>query len=191
MTIGADTTSGIPFLKGHGTENDFVVLPDADGTLDLTPGRVAALCDRRRGLGADGVLRVVRWAALQVGPMPAEGVEWFMDYRNADGSIAEMCGNGVRVYARYLAHAGWRAGGELRANGKIEVEYQVDSNVNGQVWAWTLKDNGVKVAGGNATTVAPSGSFTVKRNITNKAGADKIAGSAVRGTVTCNGSLTF
>ncbi len=98
----------IRFAKGHGTENDFVVLPDADGALDLTPARVAALCDRRRGLGADGVLRVVRWAALKDDAFPAEpGVEWFMDYRNADGGVAEMCGNGVRVYSRWLAEAGW------------------------------------------------------------------------------------
>ena len=76
-------------------------------------------------------------------------------------------------------------------NGKIEVGFEVDTNRVGQVWAWTIKDNGVKVAGGNATTVAPSGSFTVNRNIANKAGADKIAASAVRGTVTCGGSLTF
>ena len=98
----------IRFAKGHGTENDFVVLPDPDGALDLTAARVAALCDRRRGLGADGVLRVVRWAALKDDAFPAEpGVEWFMDYRNADGGLAEMCGNGVRVYARWLADAGW------------------------------------------------------------------------------------
>jgi diaminopimelate epimerase len=106
----------VQFSKGHGTENDFVVLPDPDGRLDLTPARVAALCDRRRGLGADGVLRVVRWAALgadvQPSPEPVPGVEWFMDYRNADGSVAEMCGNGVRVFARYLDHAGWLPGGE-------------------------------------------------------------------------------
>jgi diaminopimelate epimerase len=96
------------FVKGHGTENDFVVLPDPDGALDLRPARVAALCDRRRGLGADGVLRVVRWAAAGPDAPPAEpGIDWFMDYRNADGSVAEMCGNGVRVFARYLAHAGW------------------------------------------------------------------------------------
>jgi diaminopimelate epimerase len=104
----------VRFSKGHGTENDFVLLPDPDGELDLTPARVAALCDRRRGIGADGVLRVVRWAALGDGPAPEPGVEWFMDYRNADGSIAEMCGNGVRVYARYLEHAGWLRGSELR-----------------------------------------------------------------------------
>jgi diaminopimelate epimerase len=104
--------TGVVFAKGHGTENDFVVLPDPDGALDLTPARVAALCDRRRGLGADGVLRVVRWAALDDARFPAEpGVEWFMDYRNADGGVAEMCGNGVRVYARWLAAAGWLPGG--------------------------------------------------------------------------------
>ena len=101
-------SDGIPFSKGHGTQNDFVVLPDPEGALDLTPERVAALCDRRRGLGADGVLRVVRSAVLGV-----EGPEWFMDYRNADGSVAEMCGNGVRVFARYLQHAGWFRSGEL------------------------------------------------------------------------------
>ena len=57
-----------------------------------------ALCDRRRGLGADGVLRVVPGSHSR----PADRREWFMDYRNADGSIAEMCGNGVRVFVRYL-----------------------------------------------------------------------------------------
>ncbi|SFQ33544.1 diaminopimelate epimerase [Amycolatopsis arida] len=93
---------GIEFLKGHGTQNDFVLLPDPAGRLDLTPERVAALCDRQRGLGADGVLRVVRPAALGV----ESAGEWFMDYRNADGSLAEMCGNGVRVFARYLVDAG-------------------------------------------------------------------------------------
>jgi diaminopimelate epimerase len=106
--------SNVRFSKGHGTENDFVLLPDPDGALDLTPARVAALCDRRRGIGADGVLRVVRWEALGDGPEPVPGVEWFMDYRNADGSAAEMCGNGVRVYARYLEHTGWLPGPEFR-----------------------------------------------------------------------------
>ncbi len=93
---------GIEFLKGHGTQNDFVVLPDVAGALDLTAGRVAALCDRQRGLGADGVLRVVRPESVGVD----SGAGWFMDYRNSDGSLAEMCGNGVRVFARYLVEAG-------------------------------------------------------------------------------------
>lgn len=107
------------FAKGHGTENDFVILPDPDADLDLTPQRVAALCDRRAGIGADGVLRVVRTAALrsrgEARELPELGpdVEWFMDYRNADGSIAEMCGNGVRVFVRYLAQAGLWNGAAL------------------------------------------------------------------------------
>jgi diaminopimelate epimerase len=100
----ADPEAGIPFRKGHGTENDFVLLPDPDGALELTGARVRALCDRRRGLGADGVLRVVRTAALGEPADPA--AEWFMDYRNADGSIAEMCGNGIRVFARFLLDNG-------------------------------------------------------------------------------------
>ncbi|MRK01353.1 diaminopimelate epimerase [Aeromicrobium sp. S22] len=94
-----------PWLKGHGTENDFVLLPDHDGTLhgDLDASFVAALCHRRRGIGADGVLRVIRSAAL---PDVESAGEWFMDYRNADGSISEMCGNGVRVFALHLVQEG-------------------------------------------------------------------------------------
>lgn len=100
------------FAKGHGTQNDFVVLPDLDAALALTPDAVAALCDRRRGLGADGVLRVTTaGAAAAAGVFAAlpEGVsaqDWYMDYRNADGSIAQMCGNGVRVFAHYLRASG-------------------------------------------------------------------------------------
>ena len=100
------------FAKGHGTENDFVLLPDLHAQLDLAPGAVAALCDRRRGLGADGVLRVTTaGAALAAGVLDRlpEGVgaqHWYMDYRNADGSVAQMCGNGVRVFAHYLRVSG-------------------------------------------------------------------------------------
>jgi len=100
------------FAKGHGTQNDFVLLPDPDGRLSLTPAAVTALCDRRRGLGADGVLRVTRAeAALAAGVFDRvpEGVapgDWYMDYRNADGSIAQMCGNGVRVFAHYVRACG-------------------------------------------------------------------------------------
>ncbi len=99
------------FLKGHGTENDFVVLPDPDGALDLTPELVRRLCDRRAGIGGDGVLRVVRSVHV---PEADPATEWFMDYRNGDGTVAEMCGNGVRVYARYLVQAGLAAPGALR-----------------------------------------------------------------------------
>ena len=97
-----------PFLKGHGTENDFVLLPDHDGSVhgELRAARVRALCDRRAGIGADGVLRVVRSAALaEIEPVEA-GASWFMDYRNADGGASEMCGNGIRVFALHLAQEG-------------------------------------------------------------------------------------
>ncbi len=86
---------GLPFLKGHGTGNDFVVVADFDDTLTLTPQQVSSICDRHRGIGADGLLRVVR-----------QGGMYFMDYRNADGSLAETCGNGLRVFARFLVENG-------------------------------------------------------------------------------------
>jgi diaminopimelate epimerase len=115
------------FAKGHGTGNDFVILPDPDGRLDLSPQVVALICDRHAGLGADGVLRAVRsasagpaagpWAAAAAG----QGAEWFMDYRNADGSMAEMCGNGIRVLARYLLDSGLAAGPELAVGSRAGV----------------------------------------------------------------------
>ncbi len=95
-----------PFLKGHGTENDFVLLPDHDGTVhgDLSEERVRALCDRRAGIGGDGVLRVIRATEIDAGR--GQEAEWFMDYRNSDGSTSEMCGNGIRLFGRHLAEEG-------------------------------------------------------------------------------------
>lgn len=95
----------VRFAKGHGTENDFVLLPDADGSFDLSSAEVAALCDRRAGIGGDGLIRAVRASAVEAGR--GQDVEWFMDYRNGDGSVAEMCGNGLRVFVAYLRHLGW------------------------------------------------------------------------------------
>jgi diaminopimelate epimerase len=102
----------VKFAKGHGTQNDFVLLPDLDARIALAPPAVSALCDRRQGLGADGVLRVTTaGAALAAGvfdrlPEGVQSGDWYMDYRNADGSIAQMCGNGVRVFAHYLRASG-------------------------------------------------------------------------------------
>ncbi|MFS0893501.1 diaminopimelate epimerase [Microbacterium sp. 179-I 3D3 NHS] len=99
----------VAFTKGHGTGNDFIIIADPDGELELTAEQVAVLCDRHFGIGADGVLRVVRSTAIVEGAAAlAEEpeAEWFMDYRNADGSIAEMCGNGIRVFAHYLLRSG-------------------------------------------------------------------------------------
>ncbi|MEV5282249.1 diaminopimelate epimerase [Streptomyces sp. NPDC051994] len=106
-------TSPLAFLKGHGTENDFVIVPDPDNVIDLPASAVARLCDRRAGIGGDGVLHVVRSAAHPEAKDMAGEAEWFMDYRNSDGSIAEMCGNGVRVFAAYLERAGLVEPGDL------------------------------------------------------------------------------
>lgn len=99
----------VAFTKGHGTGNDFIIIADPDGELDLTVEQVAVLCDRHFGIGADGILRVVRSSAIPEGGATLDEepqAEWFMDYRNADGSIAEMCGNGIRVFAHYLVRSG-------------------------------------------------------------------------------------
>lgn len=106
------------FAKGHGTENDFVLLPDPDGLLDRDgeaayADLVRRVCDRRAGVGGDGVLRVVRSAKASDSVSMAGEAEWFMDYRNADGSAVEMCGNGIRVFARFLVDEGLAPAGEM------------------------------------------------------------------------------
>ena len=141
------------FLKGHGTENDFVLLPDHDGTLDLAADLVRRLCDRRTGIGADGVLRVVRTAAC--GEPDQLGAEWFMDYRNADGSIAEMCGNGVRVYARHLVDTGLAPAGQLllATRGGVKDVTVTDDAVT--------VDMGPAAVGDPVTVDAVAGTFVV------------------------------
>ncbi|MGC3993572.1 MAG: diaminopimelate epimerase [Propionicimonas sp.] len=101
----------IEFAKGHGTRNDFVLFADPDNLYELTDAQVQFLCDRRGGIGADGILRVVR--AELVPGHEQDDAHWFMDYRNADGSIAEMCGNGLRVFVRYLAEEGLVSGPQV------------------------------------------------------------------------------
>ena len=90
----------INFVKGHGTLNDFVVIVDRHDTSPLSEDDVRLLCDRHAGVGADGVLRAVK--AQHIAGWDGDPNLWFMDYRNSDGSIAEMCGNGTRVFGRHL-----------------------------------------------------------------------------------------
>ena len=101
--------AGTDFIKGHGTQNDFVLLADDDSALEMHPETIAQLADRRSGLGSDGVIRIVRSASSGIPGAQEQaeaGAEWFMDYYNHDGSLSEMCGNGVRVFAHVLATTG-------------------------------------------------------------------------------------
>jgi diaminopimelate epimerase len=159
------------FAKGHGTENDFVILLDPDGRDVLTDALAARLCDRRAGIGGDGVLRAVRTAVgpgepgaagtgtgaggpgvTGAGPCP----EWFMDYRNADGSLAEMCGNGIRVFARYLAEQGLAEGPEFTVatrSGPRRVRLDppgADGGVAAEMGSVAVLGPGSAVVGGQA-----------------------------------------
>ncbi|GAA3924389.1 diaminopimelate epimerase [Streptomyces gulbargensis] len=147
----AQTSPALRFLKGHGTENDFVIVPDAENAVDLPPAVVARLCDRRAGIGGDGLLHVVRSAAHPEARHMAGEAEWFMDYRNADGSVAEMCGNGVRVFARYLEHAGHVTAGEVAVatrGGIKRVHLDKDGSVTVSMGRAALPDVGVTVTVG-------------------------------------------
>ena len=169
------------FAKGHGTENDFVLLPDFEDDLALTPALVTRLCDRRAGVGGDGVLRVVLAAAAQragggngragygldgtgdlagtidlagSGDLGGSGdppAEWFMDYRNADGSAAEMCGNGVRVFARYLLEHGLvrdLAFTVATRSGPRRVQVEPDGSITAEMGVPAILGPGRAVIGG-------------------------------------------
>ena len=161
------------FAKGHGTENDFVILLDPGDDTGLTAELAARLCDRRAGIGGDGVLRVVRSAAYAAGgtggpaghgngaggepgrpagpAAGAAGPEWFMDYRNSDGSPAEMCGNGIRVFARYLMRHGLAPGPQFTVatrSGPREVRIGAGGEVTAELGAVAVLGPGSAVVAG-------------------------------------------
>ena len=144
----AGSSRGQRFLKGHGTHNDFILLPDVEGELELDAATVIALCDRHRGLGADGVLRVVPTTfSLEPDVEPLSGqADWFMDYRNADGSVSEMCGNGVRVFVRYLLEAGLASGPDVpvATRGGVRLAHvEDDGTIAVDMGPATLRGDGV------------------------------------------------
>ncbi|MFT3715014.1 MAG: diaminopimelate epimerase [Gordonia sp. (in: high G+C Gram-positive bacteria)] len=159
MTVTTTPTPG-RFVKGHGTQNDFVILPDPDATLEIDDEVVRALCDRRRGLGADGLLRVARSGALvDAGVLTAlpEGVradDWFMDYRNGDGSIAEMCGNGVRVFAHYCRSAGLVASDEFTVGSRAGARPVVVHSFDDSAADVTVAMGAARLDGPSTVTVA-------------------------------------
>ena len=97
---------------GHGTHNDFVLLFDPDDQITIDADQVARICSRTDGVGSDGFIRIIK----------RDG-RWFMDYRNQDGSIAEMCGNGIRVMARYLVERGLQGEGIFAINTRAGMKY--------------------------------------------------------------------
>jgi diaminopimelate epimerase len=132
-------------LIGHGTENDFVVLPDPDGGVwpedRLDAAMARRLCERRAGLGSDGVLRVVRSVhvpdAADVLGADLDGCEWFMDHRNADGSHAEMCGNGIRLFLHVLVTEGLLDRGACEAGVLVGTRggpRRVGATADGDYW---------------------------------------------------------
>lgn len=134
--------SSLRVVKAHGTGNDFVIVFDPDDRLDLGEDAVRMLCDRRRGVGGDGLIRLVRTRVERGSTQPL----FFMDYRNSDGSIAEMCGNGIRCVAHYLLKRGivqgpdipvdTRAGRKVvmvRENGSLSVDMGVPQFTTGEL----------------------------------------------------------
>ena len=146
----------LTFTKGHGTQNDFVLVPDLDARLDLSADDVRWLADRHAGVGADGVIRVVRTRDAAEVADQAELAEWFMDYRNADGSNAEMCGNGLRVFAQYLRREGLvDATAPFRVatrSGAKDVRFEGDL-IAVDLGAWSLVGGDVALAEGGDATV--------------------------------------
>lgn len=129
----------IQFAKGHGTRNDFVLVPDPDGVVDLDAHAVTFLCDRRSGVGGDGLIRITRAKHVKDGPGEVDPDSWFMDYRNADGSVAEMCGNGTRVVAQWLAEEGLVDGTfELGTRGGVKRIQTVPSGFAVDLGEWRL-----------------------------------------------------
>jgi diaminopimelate epimerase len=142
---------------GHGTENDFVLVFDATDEISITTAQTAAICNRQTGIGADGLIRITK-----------RDDKWFMDYRNADGSIAEMCGNGIRVMARYLVQKGHQPEGIFAINTRDGIKHlrvpatddisvnmgkvldeneEVTASVEGKIW------NGYNINVGNPHAV--------------------------------------
>lgn len=120
---------------GHGTHNDFVLVFDPENKILITPEQIKKICDRKVGIGSDGFIKIIK----------VDGA-WFMDYSNSDGSVAEMCGNGIRVMARYLTDRGYQASGIFAINtrdgrkflsvpdeGDISVNMGKVTQINGEV----------------------------------------------------------
>ncbi|MGV3016450.1 diaminopimelate epimerase [Rothia sp. 88186D007BW] len=148
--------TGKTLTKGQATGNDFIFVTDPQGSLDLPAELIAKVTDRHFGIGADGFIRAVKTEHLDFASHLLEEAPeavWFMDYRNGDGSIAEMCGNGVRAFVDYLLTEklieleeggrlliATRAG--IKAVGRTEDGYAIDMGPWGFINGDMARDNG-------------------------------------------------
>jgi len=136
--------SALKFTKGHGTENDFVLVADLEGAHELTAEQVRLLANRRAGIGGDGVIRVVPTEMAVEQHVRDQGARarWFMDYRNADGTTAEMCGNGARVFAAYLRREGLETADEfaIATRGGIKVVHFEGDLISVNLGGWRIVD---------------------------------------------------
>jgi diaminopimelate epimerase len=154
----------LTFTKGHGTENDFVLIRDLDGTSPVDAATARWLSDRHAGVGGDGVIRVVPTALVPEVADQAAEAEWFMDYRNADGGIAEMCGNGARVFARYLVREGLVPAPDdgrpelavATRSGVRPVRFEPDGSITVDLGPWRVVggDDAVRIGSDCEVTVA-------------------------------------
>ena len=157
------STTTLHFTKGHGTGNDFVLFADPEGAIDLTPAQMATIADRHFGVGADGILRAVRSAHIPEGAEALaedESAEWFMDYHNSDGSVSEMCGNGIRVFTRFLLDNGLTelGHGETLAIGTRSGVRDVQRNLSGfqvDLGRWVLDGGEPLVRAKNLSIARP------------------------------------
>ena len=115
----------LDFTKMHGAGNDFIFIDDLSSDVELSAEQIRWLCDRNFGIGADGVILVQP-------PRNADSIA-FMGYFNNDGSAAEMCGNGIRCFAKYLVDKGFVAAGDGRfvadtLAGRRQISFEVDDS---------------------------------------------------------------
>lgn len=151
----------VHFVKGHGTENDFVLVPDLEAIHPLTPEQVVRLADRRSGIGGDGVIRIAptESSSDDFVRQQASSATFFMDYRNADGSVAEMCGNGVRVIAAYLREQGLETADtfSVATRGGIKDVRVTDDGFAVGMGPWRFTDPGAAKDFGHDTLVHVDG----------------------------------
>jgi diaminopimelate epimerase len=98
----------LEFTKMNGAGNDFVLIDNRAQSIKLSPEQIVRLCDRHRGVGADGAIVFV--------PSKSGKADWAWDFYNNDGSVGEMCGNGARCFARFVQKKG-----SLRRTSKVSA----------------------------------------------------------------------